>query len=74
METKQAWLHMKIKKSRHKMLCLFIGSCFINSPIVVTNLAEWAHLVLNLKFGRHVSSHKQSLKGIITTPYFESPT
>jgi hypothetical protein len=29
---------------------------------------EWVHLVLNLQFGRYVSFHKHSLKGIIAIP------
>jgi hypothetical protein len=40
----------------------------------MTSLAEWAHLVANLKFGRHVPSHKQLVKKIITGPSFKSPT
>jgi hypothetical protein len=35
---------------------------------------EWADLELNLQCGRHVSSHKHSMKGINTTPPFKSPT
>jgi hypothetical protein len=30
--------------------------------------------VLKLKFGRHVSSHRHLVKGIITAPSFKSPT
>jgi hypothetical protein len=35
---------------------------------------EWADLVLNLQFGRHVSSHKHLVKGINTILSFKSPT
>jgi hypothetical protein len=37
-----------------------------SSRFWMTNLIEWTHLMLNLKYGRHMSSHKQSVKGIIT--------
>jgi hypothetical protein len=46
------------------------------SPIVSRSqiFVEWADLVVNLQFGRHVSSHKYSVKGISTTPSFKSLT
>jgi hypothetical protein len=34
---------------------------------------EWVHLVLNLQFGKHVSFHKHSMKGINAASYFKSP-
>jgi hypothetical protein len=40
----------------------------------VRDLAEWVHLVLKLKFGKHVSSHDHAVKGLITAHSSKSPT
>jgi hypothetical protein len=53
----------------------YLGERLVKDSIISGSqiFVLWTDLVLNLQFGRHVSWHKHSVKGINTTPSFKSP-